>query len=119
MDIGDLLKQLELDVWYKVFILIGSVALVASLFLPVQGISNSQLQMLAGGILLVGLGEWKNHKLQSVIKEANAYTGPAALLTYSVRKPDLFGVILELAGVALLTISVVSIIRQFPFSNLW
>ena len=119
MNLGDFLKQLELDVWYKVCILIGGISLLTAFFVPVQGISNTQLQMLAGGVLLVGLGEWKNHKKESFIKPPNAYTGPAALITYPVRKPDLLGVLLDLVGIALIGFGVVSVLRQFPFSNLW
>jgi len=63
--------------------------------------------------------QWKNHKKESFIKPPNAYTGPAALITYPVRKPDLLGVLLDLVGIALIGFGVVSVLRQFPFSNLW
>ena len=96
----DALKSLALDRWYKVLVLLGGSLLVVSLFKETKGISNAQLQMLSLGTLLVGLGEWKNHKVASYIKPPNFYTGPTALVSYPVWSPDLVGVVLDLAGAA-------------------
>jgi len=53
-----------------------------------KGLTNSQLQLLSGGAFLLGLGEWKKHKEDSWIKPPNAYTGPAAVITQTVRSAD-------------------------------
>lgn len=93
-------KGLALDRWYKVLVLVGGSLLLVSFFKETKGITNVQLQLLSAGVLLIGLGEWKNHKVASVIKPPNFYTGPAALISWPVREADLIGVLLDLAGVA-------------------
>jgi len=112
MDFSGILKGLKLDVWYKAFVYLGGVVLVLSFFLDVKGIDNLQLQLLAGGCFLIGMGEWKNHKPVSWIKPPNVYTGPAALMTTTVRKPDLVGVLLDILGVALLGVGIWSVINS-------
>jgi hypothetical protein len=101
MNVPDVLKSLAIDTWYKVFIALGAVVLVLSLFTEVKGIKNSNVQLLSAGILLIGLGEWKNNKVVSWIKPPNAYTGPAALMQGVTRQPDFIGVSLLLTGIGL------------------
>jgi hypothetical protein len=101
MNVPDVLKSLAIDTWYKVFIALGAVVLVLSLFTEVKGIKSSHVQLISMGVLLIGVGEWKNHKVVSWIKEANAYTGPAALMQGVTRQPDFVGRSLLLVGIAL------------------
>ena len=56
MSIGDFFKGLILDAWYKAFMYIGGIALLLSFFLDVKGITNAQLQLMAGGVFLLGIG---------------------------------------------------------------
>jgi hypothetical protein len=118
MSIGDFFKGLILDAWYKAFMYIGGIALLLSFFLDVKGLTNSQLQLIAGGVFLLGIGEWKNHKQDSWVKPPNVYTGPTALITRTAWKPDIIGLALDLIGIALLVIGVVSIIGQNQIGNL-
>jgi hypothetical protein len=97
----DAFKGLVLDRWYKVLILVSGSLLLVSFFKETKGITNVQLQLLSAGALLIGLGEWKNHKVASYIKPPNFYTGPGAVISYPVREADLVGVLLDLAGAAL------------------
>jgi len=78
---------------------------------PAQAISNNLLQLLTGGIALFGIGEWKNHKEETTFKKANAYTGPATYFTYTVRKPDIFGLLMEIIGFAMIVYSIILIVR--------
>lgn len=110
MSIGDFLKSLLLDAWYKALIYIGGLTLVLSLFLEVKDLSNSQVQQVALGVFLLGLGEWKNHKEVSTIKPPNAYTGPAMILSGLVWRPDLVGLLLDGLGVALIALGFRSIL---------
>lgn len=112
MSIGDFFKGLILDAWYKAFMYIGGIVLLLSFFLDVKGITNAQLQLMAGGMFLLGIGEWKNHKAESWIKPPNVYTGPAALITQTVWRPDIIGLVLDLIGLVLLVMGAVSIIGQ-------
>jgi hypothetical protein len=104
-------KGLSLDVWYKAFIYVGGVALLLSLFYPVRGITNSQLQLIASGLFLFGIGEWKNHKHTDGIKPANVYSGPAALITRTSWRPDLFGLVFDLVGVVLIILGIISVVK--------
>ena len=110
MDFGGILSSLKLDVWYKALVYIGGVALLLSLFIDVKGITNTQLQLIASGLFLVGLGEWKNTKTKTRIKPPNVYTGPALLMQSNVWKPDLIGLLFDVAGLVLLGVGVWSIV---------
>ena len=112
MDVSDFLKSFAIDTWYKAVMYLGGVVLAISFFVEVKGLTNYQLQLLSGGAFLVGLGEWKNHKAASWIKPPNVYTGGPALMSVTVRKADLVGVVLDVAGVLLIGLSIVSIIRN-------
>ena len=102
----DFLSGLKLDSWYKACLYIGGVVLVVSFVVEVKGITNLQLQLLAGGSFFIGLGEWKNHKPVSWIKEANFWTGGPALMKGIVRKPDLVGRLFNLIGVILILLGI-------------
>jgi len=94
----EIFKNLALDAWYKALAYVGGVVLVFALFFTVHGISNTQAQLLALGLFLIGLGEWKNHKTAAWFKEPNVYTGGAALMSTIVRKADAFGIFLDVSG---------------------
>ncbi len=102
MSLGDFLKNLVLDTLYKALVYVGGLILVLSLFIEVKGITNQQLQLLSTGVFFFGLGEWKNHKKESFMKPPNAYTGPAALISYTVWKPDLLGILFDIIGLTLI-----------------
>ncbi|HNY39348.1 MAG TPA: hypothetical protein PKJ41_03105 [Bryobacteraceae bacterium] len=111
MDVGDFLKSFAIDTWYKALLYLGGVVLAVSFFVEVKGLTNQQLQLLAGGAFLIGLGEWKNHKVASWIKPPNVYTGGPALMTAKIREADFVGVVLDLAGVILIVLGIVRIGR--------
>ncbi len=98
MAIPDVFKNLAIDTWYKAFVYLGGIVLVASLFVEVKGLTPGQAQLIALGVFLVGIGEWKNHKIANWIKPANVYTGGPALVSATVRKPDPFGVVCDVLG---------------------
>jgi hypothetical protein len=109
---SEFFKGLKLDSWYMAITYLGGVALLLSFFVEVQGISNNYLQILAGGIFLFGLGEWKNHKDESYMKPSNAYTGPAAIISYKIRRPDAFGVLLEVIGILMIGYGIFLIVTR-------
>ncbi len=112
MDVSKVLNNLKLDVWYRAVFYVGTLCLIASLFFEVKGVTNAQLQLLSLGAICLGLGEWKNHKVLSWIKPANAYTGGPALMTAPVRSPDVVGKILDVLGIVLLCIGTCAILRS-------
>lgn len=105
----DIFKNLELDAWYMVLICLGGLIFVFSLFVPTQWISNKQAILLSSGMLLIGLGEWKNHKYHSWIKPPNVYTGPTAFIQTKVRQSDPLGLILDGIGTILIIFGVLSL----------
>ncbi len=96
-----------------VLVYLGSLFLFFSTFIPTQGVTNQHLILISLGSLLVGLGEWKNHKYHSMIKPPNAYTGPAAFIQTKIRVPDKLGIILELLGVIFVVLGVVDLINSY------
>jgi hypothetical protein len=111
----DLLKGLQIDAWYKVFVYLGAVGFIISLFIDVKGITNQELLIFSLGLFFIGVGEWKNHKWLSYIKPPNAYTGPSAFIQQEARHPDFVGVSFDVIGVLLLALSAVSLIWRFLF----
>ena len=107
---GDFLKGLIIDAWYKVLVYIGALGFIFSLFIDVKGITNEELALLSLGLFFVGIGIWKNQKLVSYIRPPNAYTGPAALIQYTVRRPDFVGRFFEIVGVLLFLFALVQIV---------
>jgi hypothetical protein len=107
MDVGEWIKNLVVDTWYKTFVLAGAALFVLSLSIDVKGMSNGQLQLLSGGLFLLGIGVWKNEKVASWIKPPNVYTGPAALVSTNVRQADFVGLAFEcLGGILLFTFAI-------------
>lgn len=115
MNPPDFLKNLALDVWYKVFIVVGAVLFIVSLIVDLKGITNNQAQLLAGGLFFLGIGEWINHSKTQDILPPNVYTGGRALLiTTSKWKPKIIGVLFDIIGIFLLY-SAINSILNYPF----
>lgn len=108
----DFLKNLKLDEYYMLFVYLGTFFFVFSLALPTQWLSNERLGLVSLGILFIGVGEWKNHKLVSGIKEANAYTGGPALVTIKIRKPDFLGYLFDFLGILFLFGGLISVFNN-------
>ncbi len=107
---ADYFKSLKIDSWYMVFVYLGGLLLVFSLFIPTQWITNKQLILFSTGILLIGLGEWKNYKHYTEIKEPNVYTGAPLVIRAKIRKPDIIGLFFEAIGLILIIITIINFI---------
>lgn len=95
---SEVLKNLALDRWYKICIYVGVVLFMAALLHPVQWLTNEQVGLLGATAFFIGLGEWNNEKTAVAIKQANAYTGPAALIQLPVRRVSILGGFLLAVG---------------------
>lgn len=109
MEATDLFKSIAVDTWYKALMYLGGAALFGSFFWEVRGITNGQLQLLTGGAFLIGVGEWKNHKVASWFKPPHISTGPAAFMSAPLRSADAVGVLLDVIGVLLFAMGILSI----------
>lgn len=87
------LSKLKLDSWYMVLIPIGSIILISSVI-----IDSKESLLLGMGLLLVGLGEWKNNKYRFEELHATAIT-PYSYRNTPVRVPNKIGNILLILGV--------------------
>jgi len=115
MNSPNFLKNLVLDNWYKVFIVVGVVLFITSLKFDLKVITNRQGELLAGGLFFLGIGEWINDTTEQHIIPPNAYNGGQALLvTFSVWKPSLIGLIFDILGLVLL-FSALNSIFNYPF----
>jgi len=89
-----LLKNLSLDSWYKMLILLSVILLITSLTVPIQVLPNGALALMAIGGFLIGMGEWINHPYRE-------YVDP--YLRYKVsghpRSPCVGGVVADILGV--------------------
>jgi hypothetical protein len=102
MEPSGLLKSLALDAWYKVVMYVGVTLFAVGLTIDLRGMTNGEALLFGLGMFLIGLGEWKNHKVAAWIKPPNVYTGGAALMQAKVRQSDVFGLLLDFCGLVAL-----------------
>ena len=88
------LQSLKIDYWYKAVLVISTALLIISLTVPLQGVENSYASLICIGCLLLSLGEWINHPLQTKVGNGFKITGYP-------RKFNFIGTIFVLAGLYL------------------
>jgi len=86
------LGKLKLDIWYKVLITIGAIILLFAVFT-----SNNVAMLLGSGLFLIGIGEWKNHKVVSEHVPESAFN-VEQWIHVTVRKPDALGILFDILG---------------------
>jgi hypothetical protein len=101
-------KNLKLDEWYKTLIPIGAVILILSIVFPVEGFSRKELLMLGGGLVLIGIGEWKNERFSTQFVDQTMFN-PFMKITSKFRGNDRVGVLLEVLGILAVVISILDI----------
>ena len=100
----NLLQNLKLDKWYGIVLYVGTLSVAASLFTKVSFVQPKHLFGIGLGAILIGLSYWIAEKDRSAIKPPNAYTGPAAFLTWKEVQHNWFTAIMLLIGVILVAI---------------
>lgn len=104
-----MLAGFKLEYWYHLFIALGAGAMVAALTVDVKGITNLQLLMIGGALLLVGTGEWINHPFQTrIVGPADGFPG-FGKVTGHPRNNNALGVIFVLLGLCLGGLAIYSI----------
>jgi hypothetical protein len=90
------LSALKIDYWYKLLPVIGLATLVVGLTVEVKEVSNILVQLVSIGVILIGIGEWINHPLQTRL-------GPGGFkITSYNRLNTLAGNLWVLAGIFLI-----------------
>jgi len=96
------LERLRIDYWYKATLALASCILILSLTVELKAVGNAAVQLVSLGTVVLSLGEWVNHPLQ---------TRMDPLLRFKVeghnRQPCLFGWILDCAGLVLLALGII------------
>lgn len=103
-------SNLKINRWFKSLMYLGGIIFLYSLFGDVKWLNNKSFGLLGLALFFIGLGEWKNEKIAVEYKSPNAYTGPAAILQYPIRKLDLLGVFFLLIGSLLICLFIREII---------
>jgi len=101
---ANFLAALELEHWYQMVIAASFALLVISLVVPLQGVPNAAVQLLALAGMCIGTGEWINHPLQTSVDphlryKIWGYPRHATALGVSF---DLAGALLFMLGVRLI-----------------
>jgi hypothetical protein len=96
--LDNLLSTFKIQYWYHVFVILGCVGIIAALIFDFKGIANKDALLLFFGIMLIGVGEWINHPLQTKIVRPNAYTPGGGIITGYPRKNVFLGVLFDLGG---------------------
>jgi len=106
----NLFKNLTLEYWYKMLILMSFVLLVVSLIFPIQMIPNGALALLSLGGFFIGTGEWINHPYQEAVTPSRRYK----YVSYS-RKNCTDGVITVIVGGAFAVAGVILAVMHGKF----
>ncbi len=103
------LKKFVLHAWYKISMSLGVALFVIFLFVEIKGITNTG-QLLAGGFFFLGIGEWINHRDMPPIFELGTNT---LWITKNLWKPKILGLVLDLIGISLIFLAIISITNYF------
>ncbi len=90
---GEILKNLSLEYWYKMLILACFGLFVLSITVPLQGIPNTALALISMGGFFIGMGEWINHPYQ---ERVDLYRG--LKISGHPRRPRFSGNSLDVVG---------------------
>lgn len=111
MNMGDFFKELKLDAWYKVLMVVGAVLFVVALTVDVKVMTNSQLALLSGGFFFIGLGIWKGIMTEVGVLPPNVYRGGAWKVEHEFWRPELGGCLLDIVGIVLVVLFLASLLR--------
>lgn len=100
------LNNLKIDYWYKALVVVSATILIVSLTVKLEGIENQIIQLLSLGTLLLCIGEWINHPLQTALMHPNIYARGGGKITSYKRKSCLLGSLFDILGFIILFIGV-------------
>lgn len=95
------LSKLALDYWYQVLMVVGVVVFLASGSGLLKEFPVLPTATISLGSFFIGLGEWINHPLQTVLVGANIER-PSGMLTGHPRSSRPIGVVFNIFGLALI-----------------
>jgi len=93
------LRNLIIDKWYKVPLVLGACVLVLALSVELKNVSNNLVQCVALGFIFIGIGEWINHPLQTKVSLGFKLT------SYN-RLPSYLGTLFDILGFITIMVSI-------------
>lgn len=100
---------LQFDYWYKFVATLGAAGVGASATVEMHGIANVHALIFSLGVLCYGLGEWINHPFKTILIAPNPASPGGGRLSGHPRGNRPTGVILVLAGLALMATAIYKI----------
>lgn len=85
------LSSLKIDYWYKLLPVIGTITMIIGLTLDVKGVTNIFVLLVSLGVILIGIGEWINHPLQTKVGPTYKIVSYNRLNTWAGNCWDLVG----------------------------
>ena len=102
---------LKIEHWYHALVAVGAAGSIAALAFEFHGVANAHVLLVSLGLFFIGLGEWINHPLQTVIVPPNAYYFPGGgHLTGHPRNAKALGSLFDLLGFSVGAIGMYKII---------
>ena len=95
------LQNLKVDYWYKAVLVVGAVSLVLSLTVELKGVENSVALLFSLSAIFIGIGEWLNHPLKTIIYPPSAQFPGGLKGEGNTRRNSFLGVGFAVLGVAL------------------
>lgn len=102
------LSKLKIDYWYHAVMVVSIVILILALTVKLEGINNTTVQLYSLGSFLIGLGEWKNHPLQTKIHTPNEYMPTGGIITGYPRSNNFLGVLFVVLGTTIIFFGIFS-----------
>lgn len=100
--------RFELDHWYKVLVLAGAAGVAGALAFDLGDVDSRHVLLLALGVFFVGLGEWVNHPIQTIVFQKTRYD-PIHVVTGYPRHPKRLGTLFDLLGALLVGLAIYKI----------
>jgi|SRR5882724_8733322 len=104
------LSKLELEHWYQVLMAVSVVVFLLAGSGVLKAFPTAPTALISLGAFFVGLGEWKNHPLQTDFLAANAYR-PGGIVTSHPRRTSFIGNVFLLFGVLLILFGLFRLFR--------
>jgi hypothetical protein len=95
------LQNLKIDYWYKAVLVIGAVSLIISLTIDIKGVGNIPVLMFSLSAIFVGIGEWINHPLTTVLYHPNINLPGGLKGEGYIRKNSMLGMFFVIIGVVI------------------
>ena len=104
------LSKLSLDHWYRALMVVSIVVFLSAGAGILKAFPTAPTALISLGSFCIGLGEWRNHPLQTGFLPPNAYR-PGGVLTSNPRRSSAIGNFFLLLGLFLVAVGVYKFLR--------